>query len=112
MIQIIKMIVMLIDDSDEIKTPYTSNIDCIRNYYCDFDNPEDNNGSLTYYCAERPLCETNNDCPMGWKCLISEGFCITDAEHEGILCESDTDCVVEPNTKRNLATGECYNPNE
>ncbi len=99
------------DDSDDVKTPCKSMNDCQKDEYCDLDNPVEEYGSLIYYCADRPLCTTTEDCPIGWKCWTSEGFCITTDEAEEIICASDADCVVEPNTKCNLSTGECYDPN-
>jgi hypothetical protein len=99
-------------EDPDIKTSCKSTADCIRSQYCDLLNPEEDltTGTLSYFCKARPLCLKESDCPMKWRCLIDEGFCITDKEAEGVLCKSDADCMTHPNTKCNLATGQCYNP--
>lgn len=101
------------EDPVDLKTPCKTNTDCKRNQYCDLENPEKdlNTGTLSYFCRDRVLCLTEADCPVNWRCLIEEGFCITEQEADGVLCKSDDDCTTFPNTKCNLATGECYDPN-
>nr|HPG36523.1 hypothetical protein [bacterium] len=54
--------------------------DCIRSQYCDLENPQESpiTGAVSYFCKDRPRCLKMSDCPMNWRCLIEEGFCITD----------------------------------
>ena len=80
----------------------TSNDDCNRDSYCDLDN---------HYCHKRSTCSTQADCPMGWKCKESEGFCITNDEAETVLCKSNDDCKDPAFPKCNLVTGECVADN-
>jgi hypothetical protein len=86
--------------------------DCNISEYCDLENPKEDaeTNTLLYYCKARPRCLKNSDCPENWRCFIDEGFCITEKESEGILCKSDEECIFSPNTKCNLETGQCYNP--
>jgi len=92
-----------------VNTRCNSNIDCTRDSYCDLENPKQDAelGTLVYYCKKRQLCATQADCSIGWKCKVSEGFCITNKEASEILCSSDTDCKDPLYPKCNLATGEC-----
>ena len=99
------------DSSQETSTPVQCNsqVDCARSYYCDLDNPQQDSelGTLVYYCKKRQVCSSQSDCPMNWKCMLSEHFCITDKEAETTLCKSDSDCRNEAYPKCNLSTGEC-----
>ena len=97
------------EDTEVVKIRCNSNADCSRNAYCDLDNPQQDAdlGTLVYYCRQRQLCSTQAECPIKWKCKISEGFCITDKEASQVLCSSDTDCLDPAYPKCNLATGEC-----
>ncbi|MBP5201485.1 choice-of-anchor J domain-containing protein [bacterium] len=97
------------EDTGVVKIRCNSNADCNRNAYCDLDNPQQDAelGMLVYYCKQRQLCSTQADCPIKWKCKISEGFCITDKEASQVLCSSDTDCSDPAYPKCNLASGEC-----
>jgi hypothetical protein len=96
-------------EETNVKTQCNSNIDCTRDSYCDLENPkqDENLGTLVYYCKKRQLCATQADCPISWKCKISEGFCITSKEASTVLCSADTDCQDPSYPKCNLATGEC-----
>ena len=86
-----------------------SNVDCTRDSYCDLENPrqDDDLGTLVYYCKKRQICSTQADCPMNWKCKISEGFCITSREADGVMCRSNDDCQDPYYPVCNLANGEC-----
>lgn len=84
-----------------------SNVDCDRAYFCDLENPKEKDGTLAYYCKKRQVCISQLDCPMGWKCKESEGFCITKKEAEGVLCRSNEDCKEPGFPVCNLANGEC-----
>lgn len=100
------------DDEEEEGAAFTrcnSNVDCTRDSYCDLDNPQqdDDLGTIVYYCRKRQLCATQADCPISWKCKISEGFCITNKEADGVMCKSNDDCQDPSYPKCNLATGEC-----
>ena len=96
-------------EETNVKTQCNSNIDCTRDSYCDLENPKQDAelGTLVYYCKIRQLCATQADCPISWKCKISEGFCITSKEASTVLCSADTDCHDPSYPKCNLATGEC-----
>jgi len=99
------------DEGEEVeaKKNCNSNVDCNRDSYCDLENPQQDIelGTLVYYCKKRQFCATQADCPIKWKCKISEGFCITDKEAAAVLCSSDTDCMDPYYPKCNLASGEC-----
>lgn len=94
---------------EEAKINCNSNVDCNRDSYCDLENPQQDVelGTLVYFCKKRQICATQADCPIKWKCKVSEGFCITDKEASAVLCSSDTDCKDPYYPKCNLASGEC-----
>ena len=100
------------EDSGMANVKCNSNVDCTRDSYCDLENPKQDAdlGTLVYYCKKRQLCATQADCPIKWKCKVSEGFCITDKEAATVLCFSDSDCTDPSYPKCNLATGECETP--
>ena len=99
------------DEEEEgaVNVRCNSNVDCTRDSYCDLDNPQQDAelGTLVYYCKKRQLCSTQADCPINWKCKVSEGFCITNKEASQVFCSSDTDCKDPAYPKCNLASGEC-----
>ena len=91
-----------------IKTECKSNVDCERASYCDIENPvQDAELGIIYYCRKRQVCSSQADCPISWKCKVSEGFCITNKEADGILCKSSDDCTDPAYPICNLASGEC-----
>ncbi len=100
------------EDTGQANVKCNSNMDCGRDSYCDLENPKQDAdlGMLVYYCKKRQLCATQADCPINWKCKVSEGFCITTKEADGILCKSNDDCQDPAFPVCNLATGECETP--
>lgn len=106
------------DDSEEnvpeAKTNCNSNVDCTRDSYCDLEHPQQDEalGTLVYFCKKRTVCASQADCPMGWKCMESEHFCITEKEAESsdLWCRSDSDCTDPNYPKCNLGSGQCINP--
>ncbi len=107
-------------DEDEegeqvVNVQCSSNANCSRDSYCDFDNPQQDPvlQTLVYYCRKRQVCSSPAECPVGWKCLLDEHFCITNNEAEQVLCAKDEDCVsLGYNAKCNRATGKCYVPGQ
>lgn len=107
-------------DEDEegeqvVNVQCSSNANCSRDSYCDFDNPQQDPvlQTLVYYCRKRQACSSPAECPVGWKCLLDEHFCITNNEAEQVLCAKDEDCVsLGYNAKCNRATGKCYVPGQ
>ena len=98
----------------EVNTNCNSNIDCKPNEYCDLEHPQlsEELGTTVYFCKKRTVCASQADCPMGWKCLTSRNFCITEKEAESndIWCKSDSDCKDPNYPKCNLGSGECQSP--
>lgn len=96
------------EPTEEVKTPCNTNLNCARNQYCDLENPDTTGGTLTYYCTNRTICQKESDCPIDWVCNIAESFCITKAEAEGLLCDSNEDCTKDlTKPKCKLATHQC-----
>ena len=97
------------EGGEEAKTNCNSNLDCLHEFYCDLENPRQDEelGTLVYFCKKRQLCTTQADCPINWKCKENEGFCITNKEADGILCKSNDDCKDPDYPICNLANGEC-----
>ena len=102
------------ESQQEVHKICNSNSDCTRDSYCDLEHPQQDEtlGTLVYYCKKRQICASEADCPMGWKCRVSENFCITEKEAESsdVWCKSDYDCTDPNYPKCNLANGECQNP--
>lgn len=98
--------------SSDVNTVCNSNEECSRNSYCDLEHPRQDEmlGTLVYYCKKRTICASQADCPMGWKCQVSENFCITEKEAESLWCKSDTDCTNPNYPKCDLGSGECKSP--
>jgi len=93
----------------------SNNANCARDSYCDLENPQMDPvlQTLVYYCRKRQICSSQAECPVGWKCLMSENFCITKEEASQVLCSSNSDCIsLGYNAECNRATGECYIPGQ
>ena len=93
----------------------SNNAGCTRDSYCDLENPQldPELQTLVYYCRKRQICSSQAECPVGWRCLMSENFCITREEANQVLCSSNSDCVsLAYNAECNRATGECYIPGQ
>ncbi|MBP5405799.1 choice-of-anchor J domain-containing protein [bacterium] len=99
------------ENQQEVNKICNSNGDCERSFYCDREHgqPDTTLGTLVYYCKERTFCSTEADCPMNWKCLVSDHFCISkeEAQDNSLWCKSNDDCTDPLYPKCNLANGTC-----